>query len=450
LFVLDGERDVARAIVRDADGRILNVDVSRLRAPELLADLGLRDFTVNAMAIPIGHLRPTGDHLLAQVIDPFGGRIDLEQRVIRAVTEGAFADDPLRTLRAVRQAGELDFRIEDATYNLIRRDAPLLSAVAAERVRDELWQIFVTSGGSYQLAALRDTGLLLHSLPEAAALAGVTQSAPHYHDVFDHTRSVMAHMERLYSLIWPGAEWSFSRFDLGDALPMLDAAAWTDLAAVIHPYVDELRTHLCRSVSAGRDRKGCLMWAALAHDWGKPATRSVDQNGRVRFLGHDSWGAQLARNRLEVLRMATKEVVHISRLVALHMRTGYLSDAYPPSRRAVYRFFRDAAGAGPDSVLLSLADYSAIQAEDSFLEPWTRRLDTAGLLLKTYFRERADRVDPIPLLDGRQIMSVFGLAPGPKIGALLEGLREAQATDEVSSSEEALAWLARQLHREGG
>jgi poly(A) polymerase len=446
-FVRDGERDVARAIVRDPNGRTLNVDVSRLRAAELSVDLSLRDFTVNAMAVPIGHIGPAGHVALAQIIDPFGGRIDLDQRVIRAVTEGAFSDDPLRMLRAVRQAAELGFRIEDATYNLIRRDAPLLSTVAAERVRDELWQILSASGGWQQLGVLRDTGLLLHCLPEVAALAGVTQPAPHYQDVFDHTRSVLAHMEGLYSLIWPAAEWRFSRSEPADSLPILDATAWTDLAEVLLPYLGELRTHLCRSVSAGRDRRDCLLWAALAHDWGKPAMRSVDENGRVRFLGHDAWGAELAQGRLRALRMATDEVIHISRLVGLHMRPGYLSQAYPPSRRAVYRFFRDAADAGPDSVLLNLADYAAIRAGDSFLDPWPRRLDTAGLLLKTYFRERGERVNPTPLFNGRQIMSAFGLVPGPRIGELLEGLREAQAVGEVTSNDEALVWLARQVQR---
>jgi tRNA nucleotidyltransferase/poly(A) polymerase len=353
-------------------------------------------------------------------------------------------------LRAVRQAAELDFRIEDATYNLIRRDAPLLPTVAAERVRDELWQILTTSGGWQRLGVLRDTGLLLHCLPEMAALTDVTQSAPHYQDVFDHTCSALVHMEGLYSLIWPAAEWRFPRSELANSLPVLDVAAWTDLAAVILPYVRNLRTHLCRSVSAGRDRGDCLWWAALAHDWGKPAMRSVDENGRVRFLGHESWGSELAQIRLRALRMSTDEVSHISRLVSLHMRPGYLSYAYPPSRRSVYRFFRDAAGAGPDSVLLSLADYAAIRAGHSFLEAWTRRLDTAGLLLKTYFQERAERVDPTPLLNGREIMSTFGLLPGPKVGALIEGLREAQAVGEVTSIDEALAWLARQVHRGGG
>ena len=174
--------------------------------------------------------------------------------------------------------------------------------------------------------------------------------------------------------------------------------------------------------------------------------RSVDEMGKVRFLEHDTWGAMLVHARLRALRMSADEIGYISRLVSLHMRPGYLSQPYPPSRRAVYRFFREAAGAGPDCVLLSLADYAAIRAGQVKLEHWARRLETAGLLLKTYFRERVERVDPPPLIDGRRIMSTFGLAPGPQIGALLQGLREAQAAGEVTDFDEALTWLAQRVH----
>jgi tRNA nucleotidyltransferase/poly(A) polymerase len=452
-FVLDQERDVARAIVLDSEGRILNVDVARLRAAELLADLSLRDFTVNAMAVCLDQPlsfgpMPPEERFIANLIDPFGGRADLDHGQIRAVTEGAFLDDPLRMLRAVRQAAELGFRIEDATYNLIRRDASLLTTVASERVRDELDRILLLSsgGGWRHLPVLQDTGLLLQVLPEAAALVGIMQSPPHHEDVFDHTRSVLAHLEGLFSLIWPAAGWHVPQSAPGDSLPIADAGAWSDLAAVLRPYLGDLRAYLCEPVSARRIRRDCLPWAALAHDWGKPAMCSVDEKGKTRFLEHDTWGAMLVQARLRVLRMSAHEIGYISRLVSLHMRLGYLAHTYPPSRRAVYRFFREAAGAGPDCVLLSLADYAAIRAGNTRLEPWARRLETAGLLLKTYFRERAERVAPPPLIDGRRIMSTFGLAPGPQIGALLEGLREAQAAGEVANSDEALAWLARRVY----
>ena len=448
-YVLDRERDVARSILSGPGGTALHVDIPRLRGADLRTDLSLRDFTANAMALPVGALVSHGRASSDEIIDLFGGQGDLSKGLIRAVSEGAFADDPLRMLRAVRLAGELDFRIEDATYNLLRRDASLISTAAAERVRDELLHIVACSGGWRQLGVLSDTGLLLHCLPEVAALRGVSQSPPHYQDVFDHTRTVLAHLERICDLLRQASDRQMPATVSAGGLPSLDGAEWDNLSAVIQSYSADLQDHLGVSLPSGRHRADCLVWAALAHDWGKPATRSVDLSGRIRFLGHDERGFALADTRLRALRMATEEVSLISRLVRLHMRPGYLAHDYPPSRRAVYRFFLEAAGAGPECVLLSLADYAAVQAGNPHLEAWDRRIATAGILLEAYFRRRAERVDPAPLLDGRQIMSTFDLAPGPQVGQLLQALREAQAAGEVIDAEDAVAWLASLLHRDG-
>jgi tRNA nucleotidyltransferase/poly(A) polymerase len=208
-FVLDDVRDVGRAIVSDPAGESLDVDVARLRVPDLLDDLALRDFTVNAIAmdaIIMDAIAMDINTAAAEpaLFDPFDGQADLSRRLLRAVTEGAFRDDPLRMLRGVRMAAELGFRIEDATYNLIRRDAPLIQSVSGERVRDELMRILKAPGAWQHLRSLAALGLLRHTLPESTAQIGVAQSAPHYQDVFDHTRSVLAHLEGIFALLWPG------------------------------------------------------------------------------------------------------------------------------------------------------------------------------------------------------------------------------------------------------
>lgn len=445
-FTLDVKRDIARAILTDEAGNRLTVDVARLRQADLLDDLRLRDFTVNAMAMPLGEDAPAGE---AEVIDPFGGRADLAQGLLRAVTADAFRDDPVRMLRAVRQAAELSFAIETSTRDLIRRDAARLAVASPERVRDELVRIVAGPGSWRYLALLGELDLLRHVLPEAAALIGVAQSPPHFQDVFDHTCSVLAHLEGLYALIWPDGAYRRPEPLPGDRVVPLAEPQWHELAALLDPYLDDLRAHLNLLVSGGHGRPACLLWAALAHDWGKPAMRSVDEGGRARFLEHDHWGTLLVQARAQALRMSADEVAYISHLVALHMRPGFLAHDYPPSRRALYRFFRDAGDTGPDCVLLSLADYAAIRAGHAELDGWDRRLKTAALLLEAYFRERTERVSPEPLLDGRQIMAAFGLKPGPQIGALLEGLREAQAVGEVKTVDQALAWLTERAGRAG-
>ena len=459
-FVLDQERDVGRAIVSQAGGELpppgergplgesLRVDVARLRAPDLLTDLSLRDFTINAMAVDVGAAESSWGECQAAVIDPFGGRADLDRRVIRAVTEGAFRDDPLRTLRGIRQSVELGFRLEDGTFDLIRRDSHLLDSVAAERIRDELVRIVSVPGAWQHLRLLDRADLLRPILPEVAALIGVSQTPPHYQDVFDHTRSVIAHLEGIQALLWPEGTFGRRPTPAGDdATVIAHDAMWADLAEVVSPYRANLCAHLLLPLSAERFRRDALFWAALAHDWGKPAMRTSDENGRARFLEHDLWGALLAQARLQALKFSGDEIAYVGRLVDLHMRPAYLAHDYPPSRRSIYRFFRDAAGTGPDCILLSAADHMATWAPGPDAERWRKRLATMQLLFETYFREREERVEPAPLLDGRQIMAEFGLRPGPQIGELLEGLREAQATGEVTNTDQAIAWLTERVHQ---
>ncbi len=436
-FVLDDVRDVGRAILRDEAGQALEVDVARLRVPELLDDLALRDFTVNAI---VWDLSPAGAGPF--YFDPFDGRADLTRGLLRAVTEGAFRDDPLRMLRAVRMVAELGFRIEGATFNLIRRDAELLPLVAPERVRDELLRVLAAPGAWQHVRLLYELGLLAQVLPEAAVGAGVTQSSPHYQDVFDHSRSVLWHVEGILALLWPEHGYAVSAETSGD--PAIPAASdcWTDLAALLSTYAEELRAHLLLPLASGHSRRTLLTWAALAHDWGKPAKRIVADNEQVHFYGHEHWGALLAEARLTALRFAGDEIAYVARLVDLHMRPGLMASAGPPSRRAIYRFFREADTTGPDCVLLSLADGMATRAAMPDPEHWRARLETAGALLEAYFRQRDERVNPPPLLNGRQIMAELGLAPGPLVGALLDALREAQAVGEVNTAEEARAWLA--------
>ncbi len=440
-FVLDDERDVGRAILRDPTGQTLEVDVARLRVPDLTADLSLRDFTINAMAQAI-----TPEGLAAEIIDPFGGQGDLEKKLVRAVTESALRDDPLRCLRAVRQAVELGFAIEGATFSLIRRDAGLLAAVAGERVRDELMRIIPVPGGWQYVRLLADLMILPVILPEAAALIGVTQPAPHYQDVFDHTRGVMAHLEGLFSLLWPD-QWAIPAPVMGDTTIIAPAAQWADLAGLLAVYGDDLRLHLAQPLAAGRCRREMLMWAALAHDWGKPAMRTVDADGAVHFYEHEQWSAVLVQHRGETLRLASDEIAYLSRLAYAHMRPTHLAhdSAGALSRRAVYRYYVALGDAGPDCALLSLADSMATRAGRPDPERWRQRLHVTETLWRAYFRERAARVEPAVLLNGHQLMAEFGLTGGPQIGELLDGLREAQAVGDVSTVAEARAWVAERL-----
>ncbi len=300
----------------------------------------------------------------------------------------------------------------------------------------------LTAPGAWRHLRLLDAlGLLQHTLPESAAQIGVRQSPPHYQDVFDHTRSVLAHLEGIYALLWPGDAYNLPQYVPDDATVPVGAAQWAELAEGLEPYAGDLRAHLALPLAADHTRRGLLMWAAVTHDWGKPARRTVDDDGQAHFYDHDRWGALLAEARLLALRLSSDEVAYVARLTDLHMRPAHLAHDFPPTRRAIYRFYRDAGTVGPDCALLSLADHMAIQAPGPEPETWRRRLTTTQVLLDAFFRERLRQVEPVPLLNGREVMSGLGLEPGPRVGELLEGLREAQAIGEVTTVDQAWNWL---------
>jgi putative nucleotidyltransferase with HDIG domain len=426
-FPLDVERGAGRVVLAGSDDARQDLDFAALRGPDLESDLLARDLTVNAMA-----LGGTG-----ALVDPAGGKADLEAGRVRATGEWAFQDDPVRLLRAVRVEAELGFEIEPRTAAWMRRDAALLAIPAVERVRDEFARLLATRRAAAHLERLDAFGLLSHVVPELVSLKGVTQSPPHRFDVWRHTLRVIDALEGVLAAVAGGEVEPYARVD---APP----AAWGDLARALHQFAGDVTAHLAVEVSGGRDRALLLKLAALLHDVGKPQTRSQDENGRIHFYNHEPVGARIAADRLRALRFSRDEVDRVWVIIGQHLRPPHLARAERVTRRAVYRYFRATGCGGVDVVLLSLADHLATWGPHLQERRWARRLEVAELLLAHFFERYEETVAPPPLLTGHDVMAELGLEPGPEIGRLLECVREAQAAGEVRTRAEALA-LARRL-----
>ena len=436
MYVLDAERDTARVVTFDAAGVRTFLDFAQLRAATIEADLAQRDFTVNAIAIDLA--QPD------RLIDPFGGQRDLKAGILRAVGDTSLSDDPARLLRAARLAAGLAMRIEPATEKRIRRAAHLITLVSAERVRDELAQIVELPNLHENLLALERLGLLPELLPEVAAMRGVAQSPPHHWDVREHTLRLLDLLETLLSRL-VGLESQAPTAPPGKTAP---AGVWLDVDDALAPMRDALRTHFMKALSDERPAWSILKWAALLHDVGKPITRSVDPDGRNRFLEHETASTHMAAERLRRLRFSTGEIERVALIIQHHMRPHHLAES-GMSRRAAYRFFRDTGEAGVDVLLLSLVDHLATHGPDLDAERWACRLDLARGMLDEYFNRRAETISPPALISGHDVMSGLGLKPGRQVGELLEAVREAQAAGEVRTREEALE-LARKLKRDEG
>lgn len=406
--LLDDENGVAR-IVLPIEG--WHLDLATI-AEGLDQDLARRDFTVDAMAVPLGG---------QQVLDPLGGRADLSRRLLRATGQGVFRADPLRLLRAVRLCAELGFQIEPETAQLIRSHAPLLSGVAGERMREELMRLFSVPHSCPALQTLDSLELLAVLFPELEAARGVTQPPEHHWDVFQHSMQCVAAAEFLLG----EGEWPASG------------------ASPDHPALAELRAHFQETV-AGFPRRALLKLACLLHDVAKPQSKGPDQRGRMRFLGHAHSGAQVAQDILRRLRFSQREVAMVATMVAQHLRPTQMTNQERPTQRAVYRFLRDTGEVGYEVLFLSLADHLAARGPNLIPEAWAYHLAIADFILQEQHRQRAE-VKPLRLLSGYDIMEQFGLQPGPRLGQLLEMVQEAHAAGEISTREAALSLVRKEL-----
>lgn len=429
-FPLDAEREYARIVLaRDEakpEGERIKLDFATYQGDSLDVDLRLRDFTINAMAISI--------HAPHTLVDPLGGAGDLIARRLRVCSPESLIHDPLRILRAVRQAVDFDLQITPETIQLMRQATGQLDQVSSERIRDEIFRILDGSSPRSAIEILDRIGALVFVLPELGALKGVEQSAPHIYDVWMHTLDVVKNLSAVYATL-------ALDYDADAAANLMHGLVSLRLGR----YRQALKEHLEEKLNPERSIRALVFFSALFHDSGKATTRHLDEDGRVRFFGHDEVGEQLAVRRAQELRLSNLEIERVRLVVRHHMRPFLLGQLDGmPTRRAVYRYFRDTGTAGVDICILSMADMLATYGSTLPQEDWVRHLDILRCLLEAWWEHAQEQVLPPALINGHELMAELCLNPGPEIGQLLEAIREAQALGTVSSREQALE-LARSL-----
>jgi poly(A) polymerase len=357
-------------------------------------DLLRRDFTVNAMAARLPDY---------EFVDPFGGRRDLTQKVLRTPgrPQSSLTDDPLRMLRAARFVAQLGFTPVPGLRAAMTGLAPTLAPpkVSAERIAGELTKLLLSplpGGPARGIALLTETGVADQFLPEVPRLRLEIDEHFRHKDVYQHSLIVL---DRAIALE--------PRYDLSQDL--------------------------------------VLRLAALLHDIGKPATRSRLPDGRVAFHHHEVKGATLARARLAKLRFPNEVISDVSRLVELHLRFhGYGTGEWTDS--AVRRYVRDAGPLLTRLHALTRADCTtrnkakALRLERTYDDLERRIADLAE-------REELDSLRPD--LDGNQIMALLGIAPGPLVGRAYAYLLELRLEHGPLGPERAAQELLRWAEDEG-
>ncbi len=413
--LLDRANRVGRVVLTD-NGQ-WELDFSTFEG-DIEQDLGRRDFTIDAIAVDLGQLGK--GYADIELIDPFNGWDDLHQRAIRVVAETAFASDAVRLLRAVRLAAELGFSIDKGTEALIHRYSHLISGVAGERVREELLRLLAVAQSGQFLSYLDELGLLTAVVPELARMKGVKQPKEHFWDVFDHSLKTVVAVDFLLRQ----GKWEYT----------------SEKVLAVAPWSTSLAQHFELAVSSGSTRRSLLRLAALLHDIAKPQTKAIEADGRLHFLGHAQEGAAIASSVLERLRFSAKEIKLVETIVRHHLRPMQMSHEGLPSPRAIYRYFRDTGDAGVDVLFLSMVDHLATRGPHLNLAHWQEHTQMVEYILAQREQEKSVVVPP-KLVDGHDLINTFDMSPGPKVGELLEAVRETQASGELTTREEALDYI---------
>jgi len=384
--------------------RQLTLDFTALRGHTLEEDLRQRDFTIDALGAPLAEFAARGSEA---IVDPCGGRADLERRVVRLAYPQAFRDDPVRLVRAFRLAGTLGFSLDPGLLDQVEALAPLLSGVAVERVRAELFGLLGAWGAADLLAEMGRRGLVAHVLPELVPT--FTQPQTHYHHlgVWEHLLETIRQLDGL-----------------------LADTAW------LGPCAAPLCRLLASAGAHGRTRLQLLRLACLVHDVGKPQTASQDEAGLLHFYRHPQVGANLVRGLGARLRLSRREIHDLAGVVALHLRPLQMLASGGAQGRAGGRLLAQAGELAPQLLLLALADHLASRGPATTdTELAAHRQLTLDLLCRYFFPPVAPTPPPV---NGNLLMARYQLPPGRLVGRLLAEI--GQAHQEAPFASPAQVW----------
>lgn len=343
-------------------------------------DQNRRDFTINALAVCLNHDR------FGELVDPFDGIYDLEDGIIRTPLDPdiTFSDDPLRMMRCVRFSAQLNFRIEDETFEALERNAHRIKIISGERIEEELNKIMMTKTPSRGIVDLYRCGLLQIILPELCAL-----------DIVE-TRCGRAHKNNFYHTL-------------------------------------EVLDNVCRT-----SQNLWLRWAALMHDIGKPRSKRWDQRAGWTFHNHNYLGARMVPDIFRRMKLPMDaKMKYVQKMVDLHMRPIVIADE-EVTDSAVRRLLNDAGDDIDDLMMLCEADITSKNAvrKQRFMENFRMVREKLHDLKEKDYKRLLQ-----PCIDGNEIMEMFHLKPSREVGELKKVLKDAVLDNSVANEREPLMQL---------
>ncbi len=397
-FVLLDEEHPCGRVVKKEEGQLWTYDFSDFRAESLQKDVALRDFTINTLCQSINDTK---------ILDYRGATKDLKSKTIRMVASRAFADDPLRLMRAFSLSAQLGFKIEAKTFKQIQKDISRISKVSVERVREEWFKVLASSRTVETIVLMHKAGLLQKIMPQLGVMEGVHQGGYHHLDVWKHSLEVVRQFELL-------------------ALEIED------------PFI---QNYLQEEIAANHKRYALLKFACLLHDIGKPDTKKKEKD-RMTFHGHEKVGADITRIVAKHLKLAVKERYFLEDMVAWHLRPGYMSNFKQPSERMVFRFLRDTKQEALSVLLLALADQRATRGPLTKKAKSEHHRKTCWQVIERFI-DSQNQKPLVRLLTGHDLIKKLKLKPSPLFTKILSEVQEAQALGKIATKQEALVLAAK-------
>lgn len=387
---LDSENLIYRVVMPD---KLHYFDISGMLDDDLKTDIDRRDLTINSIAINLKTL---------EIIDLNDGLKDFRTRVLKSAKLSNFIDDSLRILRVFRFCAQTGFDIDPDVFDFVKSNVKLIENPAKERVCTELLKTFE---GKYSLKALEKAdkaGLVDLIFPIMKEVKKIPPNSHHHLDLFHHLLE--------------------SQAKIGEIFEKSNAQVKEAVAP----------------------RLGLLKLAAFLHDIGKPSTWKIDENGRHRFITHDSVGAKLVRPILADLKFSKKNINYIATLIKNHIYPSALLQT-DSSEKAKIRFFRKLGDFVPDVILLAQADRLCALGPAITQETVNSNISGLNSLLDFYL-ENLDKVKlPEPLLNGHEISDLTKLPQSKELGDLVKEVRNLQLEGVLSTKDEAVKFVSEKV-----
>ena len=427
-FELDSLRGIYRVVSPGAEYKT-QIDIATIQ-DEIHSDISNRDFTINTLALNLKWV--TFDENIprfeiSRIINNHKGIEDLKNGLLRMTNNQVFEKDPLRILRAVRLAAQFDLKIDNVTKNQIRKNNILISKISGERVREEFLKLLSMENTVTNLKNLDDLGILTKIIPELEPCRKTEQSTEHHWKVLDHMLETAGQLENIVT-----------------GKP-INHGPFPEFIANYIPTNDLHKTYFNQIYSEGHTRLTLLKLSSILHDIGKPETKTVEANGKIRFLTHEKLGGEITHSVLKRLKFSNLGTELITNEVENHLRPGQISTfGQEPSQKAIRKFYKDTKNTSLDVLYLNMADYLAAKGPKLSEKEWKdhcRKVEFIQNGESSYKKATNQR----KLLSGHDIMIGLCLKPGPLIGILIDEIEESRIEGLVTNKEEALELIRHRM-----